>query len=1241
MPRDRRGRQVETPSSRSFTIDRAAPQTTIDSNPTNPSRRRTARPSTFSSSEGSSTFECRLDGGAWGACTSPQTTPSLTDGSHTFDVRATDVAGNIDASPASYTWVVDTARPSSTVSLPGRRRHVQHRRLEHRLRHERLLRHVLGRHRVRRRPGAGLDPPGRGQLLERLRLRKRRRGLEHRDDRRRQLVAGLPGRELPGRRQLHGARARGRRRREHGDALQPDVHDRPHRPADDDRLQPADPTELDLRRASTSPRTRAAPRSSAASTAAPGAPAPARRATRPHRRQPHLRRARHRRRRQHRRHPRHLHLARRHDGAVLDARLPGRRGELHRRRVGRGLRHGRPLRHLLATAPARASPRSRSRSSRAAATTGTAPASPASTEVWNDADLAAGDWSYDLDSSDFPADGDYTVRVRARDDVGNTEAPSSRTFEVDKTDPSSALAFPGGRRHLQPGRLGRGLPRPRPLRHLLRRHLRRRRGRGLRSSTTAATTGTAPASPAPPRSGTTPTSPAGDWSYDFPAANLPVDGEYAVRVRANDAAGNTSPPPAGRSRSTRASPRRRSTRACPTRRTRRRRASTSPPTSPARPSSAPSTAAPGARARARRPTPACRRRPQLRGARHRSRRQHRRQPGRLQLDDRHGRPDLDGELPGRLRQLHGRRMGRGLHGAGSLRHLLRSGVGVVDVEVSIRRGNGNYWNGTGFSSATEVWNDATLAGGDWTYEFDAADFPADGSYTVRVRARDDAGNTETPSSRTFDFDATAPSSTLAFPAAAGTYNAAGWAAGCATDGLCGTYADGPAPASPRSRSPSAAAPATTGTAPASRAPPRSGTTRPSPPATGRTASIPSDFPADGDYTVRVRATDVAGNIESASSRTFTYDTTAPQTTIDSSPTDPTSSTDGRLRLLLERGRLHLRVPHRRRRLGRLHQPEELHEPDRRQPHLRRARHRQAGNTDASPASFTWLVDTTAPSSTTNFPAPGGEYNAAGWDAGCATSGLCGTYGDGSGSGVAEVEVSIRRGTGNYWNGTGFSSATEVWNDASLAAGDWSYDFDAADFPADGTYTVRVRATDEVGNARPRRAAPSSTTRPTRARSSPSPQPAASTARRLERRLRAPSASAAPSPTRAPASPRSRSASSAVTGDLLGRRLLRRAAPRVVHGDPRRRQLVVSPSRRPTSRPTASTRPRARDRRRRQHRGRALPHLPDRQHRPERALHLPRRGHVLLDRGLERRLRDRGLCGTQSDSGSGVARSRSA
>src|SRR5205814_86782 len=75
-------------------VDMDAPNTTIDSNPSDPSGNTT--PSfTFSTSETGSSFECRIDSGSWAPCTSPETiSPALTPGSHTFDVRATDMAGN-------------------------------------------------------------------------------------------------------------------------------------------------------------------------------------------------------------------------------------------------------------------------------------------------------------------------------------------------------------------------------------------------------------------------------------------------------------------------------------------------------------------------------------------------------------------------------------------------------------------------------------------------------------------------------------------------------------------------------------------------------------------------------------------------------------------------------------------------------------------------------------------------------------------------------------------------------------------------------------------------------------------------------------------------------------------------------------------------------------------------------------------------------------------------------------------
>ena len=52
------------------------------------------------------------DGGGFAVCTSSQGYTGLSDGSHTFQVRAIDAAGNVDQTPASFTWTVDTAGPT-------------------------------------------------------------------------------------------------------------------------------------------------------------------------------------------------------------------------------------------------------------------------------------------------------------------------------------------------------------------------------------------------------------------------------------------------------------------------------------------------------------------------------------------------------------------------------------------------------------------------------------------------------------------------------------------------------------------------------------------------------------------------------------------------------------------------------------------------------------------------------------------------------------------------------------------------------------------------------------------------------------------------------------------------------------------------------------------------------------------------------------------------------------------------
>lgn len=59
-------------------------------------------------------YECSANGGAFQACASPNT-GAYNAGSNSFQVRATDFAGNVSA-PTSYRWMIDTTAPSVTIT---------------------------------------------------------------------------------------------------------------------------------------------------------------------------------------------------------------------------------------------------------------------------------------------------------------------------------------------------------------------------------------------------------------------------------------------------------------------------------------------------------------------------------------------------------------------------------------------------------------------------------------------------------------------------------------------------------------------------------------------------------------------------------------------------------------------------------------------------------------------------------------------------------------------------------------------------------------------------------------------------------------------------------------------------------------------------------------------------------------------------------------------------------------------
>ncbi len=110
---------------------------------------------------------------------------------------------------------------------------------------------------------------------------------------------------------------------------------------------------------------------------------------------------------------------------------------------------------------------------------------------------------------------------------------------------------------------------------------------------------------------------------------------------------------------------------------------------------------------------------------------------------------------------------------------------------------------------------------------------------------------------------------------------------------------------------------------------------------------------------------------------------------------------------------------------------------------------------------TVVGETTAPAIALAFPHDGATYDAAGWNGGCPTTGLCGTASDPSG--VAAVELSVRQGSsGLYWGGSSFNQASETFVPASGTTS-WALAFAR---PPDGSYAVHVRASDTPGNITP-------------------------------------------------------------------------------------------------------------------------------------------------------------------------------
>lgn len=99
--RDTSANADPTPASRTIVVDTIAPNTRFLTKPPKVTGKAKVR-FTFTAT-GAVRYQCRLDARAWRACSSPRVV-SVTRSRHTFAVRGIDRAGNVDPTPARYTF---------------------------------------------------------------------------------------------------------------------------------------------------------------------------------------------------------------------------------------------------------------------------------------------------------------------------------------------------------------------------------------------------------------------------------------------------------------------------------------------------------------------------------------------------------------------------------------------------------------------------------------------------------------------------------------------------------------------------------------------------------------------------------------------------------------------------------------------------------------------------------------------------------------------------------------------------------------------------------------------------------------------------------------------------------------------------------------------------------------------------------------------------------------------------------
>ena len=102
-----------TPAHATWIVDTTAPTTTLVIAPN--ALDNSVRAIFQFSSEPAVTFACSIDGATFATCESPLQTAVLLDGAHTFEVRATDAAGNVETPARHHAWTLDSSTPDTVI----------------------------------------------------------------------------------------------------------------------------------------------------------------------------------------------------------------------------------------------------------------------------------------------------------------------------------------------------------------------------------------------------------------------------------------------------------------------------------------------------------------------------------------------------------------------------------------------------------------------------------------------------------------------------------------------------------------------------------------------------------------------------------------------------------------------------------------------------------------------------------------------------------------------------------------------------------------------------------------------------------------------------------------------------------------------------------------------------------------------------------------------------------------------